>query len=37
MQFVLTTPAATNLQGQGDSLVAVGTGSFSGTVSAALP
>jgi len=29
--------STTNLQGQGDSLVAIGVGSFSGTVSEALP
>jgi len=36
MQFFLQT-GATNLQGQGDTLSAVGTGSFSGTVPVALP
>jgi archaeal type IV pilus assembly protein PilA len=36
MQFVLST-GATNLQGQGDSLNAIGVGSFSGSVPEALP
>jgi len=36
MQFYLST-GTTNVAGQGDTLVAVGVGSFSGTVGAALP
>ncbi|MCI4325257.1 MAG: type IV pilin [Thermoplasmata archaeon] len=36
MQFYLST-GTTNIQGGGDSLVAIGVGTFSGTVSEALP